>query len=100
MERASRLIVRVGVGWRKHLRTLCLDPKWEPLRKLFYEQDAQIRGGSNASGFMGSSYNIKWGLVNTWLNGYTVMGDRVFDKWLVALLDMLAKLLAKHPKWG
>ena len=75
-------------------------PKWEPLRKLFYEQDAQIRGGPNASGFMGSSYNIKWGLVNTWLNGYTVMGDRVFDKWLVALLDMLARLLAKHPKWG
>jgi hypothetical protein len=61
---------------------------------------AQIRGSSNASGFKGSSYNIKWGLVNTWINGYTVMGDRVFDNWLVAFLQMLARLLAKHPKWG
>jgi hypothetical protein len=42
--------------------------------KKIYEQDAQIRGSSNASGFKGSSYNIKWGLVITWLNGYTVIG--------------------------
>jgi hypothetical protein len=77
-----------------------LDPKWEPLRELFYRQDAQIRGSSCASGFKGSSYNIKWRLVSTWLNGYTVMSERFFDKWLVALLEMLARLLLKHPKWG
>jgi hypothetical protein len=51
----SRLTVRVDVEWRKHPRTLYL----EPLRELYYRQDAQIRGGSNASGFKGSSYNIK-----------------------------------------
>jgi hypothetical protein len=74
--------------------------KWEPQRKLFYEQDAVIRGSSSASSFKESSYNIKWRLVNTWLNGYTEMSDGVFDRWLVVFLNMLAKLLAKHPKWG
>ena len=74
-------------------------PKWEPLRELFYRQDAQIRGSFSAS-FIGSSYNMKWRLVNTWLNGYTEMSDGVFDRWFVVFLNMLAKLLAKHPKWG
>ena len=74
--------------------------KWEPQRELFYRQDAQVRGNSSASSFKESSYNIKWRLVNTWLNGYTEMSDGVFDRWLVVFLNMLAKLLAKHPKWG
>ena len=75
-------------------------PKWEPLRELYYRQDAEIRGKASATSFQGLGYETKWKNVNKWLNGFTPMADKTFDQWLAAFWDMLARLLLAHPRWG
>ena len=75
-------------------------PKWEPLRELFYQHDVQIRGKASAEYFKELTYATKWTTVNKWLNGFTPMADKTFDRWLTAFWEMLARLLFKHPRWG
>ena len=75
-------------------------PTWEPLRELFYQQDVQVRGKAGAKYFKDLTYATKWTTVNKWLNGFTAMADKKFDKWLAAFWDMLAALLFKHLRWG
>jgi hypothetical protein len=35
-----------------------------------------------------------------WLNGLSPWVGEDFDKWFVAFLDMLARILIAHPTWG
>jgi hypothetical protein len=74
-------------------------PSTEGLREPFYEEDERIRGAVKAAKFRKFEVAVKYMTAMRWLDGGTGMRNGMFDAWLTALLDMLARLLRVHPRW-
>jgi hypothetical protein len=74
-------------------------PTTECLREPFYEEDERLRGAVKAAKFRAPEVAIKYMTAMRWLDGGSGMREAVFDAWLEALLDMLARLLRVHPRW-